>query len=281
MQHWDWKERQSHAQAGPTLTRLGWKLGGSSGMQKHSLRSNRSQPYIMHRIPGFQCQEETSSQLLAVKTSSNWGWEGSCCNPGIPFKGPMQTYLDSFTLSSRTCTSRTYREELSSSWATVQDEGAGFSTDRNGDRTNVPFLGPTEPVGGHLIWFSINLANTVLLVLVIPWDPTPTNLQAQANLFTVAYQYKWQVLAHASYFPQIFQTSIICIPLAKWPSPGTSSSQAWFEAWSLLGISSPAQVIVICRWLCNTFWVTPDKAQVMAHFGLHISRGPIANSSCG
>ena len=59
--------------------------------------------------------------------------------------------------------------------------------------------------------------------------PHPTKITGPLKLFIVTFPYKWPVLAHASDFPKISQTSSIwpqCAPylLLSGPSPSTSSN---------------------------------------------------------
>ena len=75
--------------------------------------------------------------------------------------------------------------------------------------------------------------------------PCPIRLSGPPKLLVVAFSHKWSVLAHASDFPKISQTSSIwpqCILylLLGGPTPGNSSSQPWFTAWPCLGTSKPS-----------------------------------------
>ena len=60
--------------------------------QEGYLRSERSQPHIRPRSPGFQCQEDKSPQLLALKISGGWGSGRNCNSQLSPLKGPTMDF---------------------------------------------------------------------------------------------------------------------------------------------------------------------------------------------
>lgn len=77
--------------------------------------------------------------------------------------------------------------------------------------TTVPLLTPPPPIWqaqvGCKSVLSMNLANTVLLAVLIHSDTAPRNLHWQAQPLPATFPYKPSALAHAADFPKISEGS--------------------------------------------------------------------------
>ena len=110
----------------------------------------------------------------------------------------------------------------------------------------------TEPAGRCRIWDSINLANIVCPMLMIP-----TQFSGPPQLFPVAFPYELLALAYASDFPKFSQTNSIWLQWAPYFSlscsrPGNSSNWPLFTAWPLLGTSKqPSAVCFLANAVCD------------------------------
>ena len=193
---------------------------------------------------GSPAQEVKSPQLLAVKTSWDWGCGKQVLleSQAVPLKGFMHrlTWTHSLSSSMGAATERHQRRK-GTNW-TVQHQGkcwgAAFSQTNGLAEAIFPFL--SSPSKGPKlarrvnIWDSVNLTYTVCPPIRFP-EVLPHPTIEPTKLFPVTFPYEWLFLVHASDFLKFSQTSSICLDQALYlllssPRPNTSSSQPWFTA---------------------------------------------------
>ena len=102
--------------------------------------------------------------------------------------------------------------------------------------------------------------------------PCTTQLSGPPKLFLATFPYKWLALVHDSDIPKFSQASSIWLQQVLYhslscPSPGTSSSQAWFTACPFLGTPKPSTNSSHLQITCSLCCVTPDRTQAVADLG--------------
>ena len=165
-------------------------------MQRSPMRNESSQPHSpTPGLPALGSSGRKRSPIIFVYKNQQGlrleEMEGFCIPRPFLLNSPPHTNLASFALSSSIVATAwkapgIYREELNCLASGQSWEGQFFPHTKVLTEAIVPFMSPssTELAGGHHIWVSIKLANTVLTPpLVLPWDLTSHNFQVHWSHF--------------------------------------------------------------------------------------------------
>lgn len=174
-----------------------------------------------------------------------------------------------------------------------QDEGwrSRFLPDISADKGH-HFLAEPSPhkANRQVPYLSLYQHNRVgptkLCSQLIPWEPTPPNLQGPPKSFPVAPPYKWPVFAHAADFLKIPETSSILpryhpyLPLSC-PRSGTNSRQPRFKAWLLLSMSMSSTSSSDLRINLYLMQVPLGRAQAAADLAFYLLGDPRTSTPNG